>query len=227
MAFIFAYSWHWLNILRNQGHISDKVLIWLFACTGILFLLHQLYLIRDKPVEMEEVEKKRPVIELFLRGLLNEYSKKIKAKTGDDIKESVKINIMIPTGNLINKYLNIFYTAPHRYTDKERTLKWKKSQGTCGYTWKNAITSTFDAEHRDYQLAAERLTREQSEIIGHIQSTLSYPIISKKKVIAVLNIDSDKLINETLFDNDDIIHVVGACANNLSPHLFKGGVTKG
>ena len=140
LALFLAFGWHFTGYLKDLGLVSNTDRLWILVGLGSLFVLQQIYLAMPKPVPHDEIEKRKALIQFYLRSAHATYYKKLQEILGPSHKEyaTVRIHIMLPTYRalgLFGSYLKVFYYyCPEGviYSQAELDLTWKKKEGTCG-----------------------------------------------------------------------------------------------
>lgn len=232
LTLFLALAWMWGFILKDLNIIGDTQRLWIVAIfTGVL-AAQQAYLAFPRPVNRGTVEAQRPVIESYLAAVLRRYYQQLLtlAPGLEGSPPCVRVNVMLPTRRfrIGASYLKIYHTAcpPNiTYYDDELSEKWKKDQGTCGWTWNQKTLSIYDSKHEKRSLPADRLTASQRRATSHLNSTLSIPIWNKDdRIVGVLNMDSEQNTDESFLAHNEIIDSAEACAQHLAAHCFSNGV---
>jgi hypothetical protein len=231
LALILALGWAWTDVLKQQRYIDDKGrLTVLLVLTGLL-ALQQIYLVLPKPVSIGVVDKHKTIVESQLTEFLEKYYEILdRTKPKRKAYPIVRVNVMLPTRRwrgLFGTYLKIHYfRCPDTviYSGPEFSLQWGKGEGTCGTAWGVRKPSVFDSATPELRLPARSLPKDKAAIVRSIKCTLSVPICLDDWVVGVLNLDSKQNIRDTLFLDNDVIVLAGACANALSGQFFEDGV---
>jgi hypothetical protein len=231
LALFLAYAWVWIGFLKDKmgWNISAQCQLRLLIALSVVFVLQQLWLVWPTPASRADARDRAPVIEGLLLKCLKDYRQLFlqKAWKGTPV---VRVNLMLPTQRfLLFKALYIWYTACDGgavYTDAEKTCRWGRHEGTCGWAWSEATTTVFDSQRSDLKAPARRLKPRQSHVAGQVKSVLSTPVWEAKKVVGVLNFDSTANEDETHFTDDDVVRLALAYAKILGPHCFGDGVKR-
>lgn len=231
LALFLAFGWHLTGYLKDLGKVSNTDRLWILVVLGTLFLLQQIYLAMPKPGPHDEIEKRKALIQFYLRSAHATYYEKLQEILGPSQTEyaTVRIHVMLPTHRalgLFGSYLKVYYYyCPEGviYSPAELDLTWKKKEGTCGWAWaKNRIT-IYDSARPDLATPIHRLNLTQRPVVKSIKSVISFPIWHNGKVVGVLGLDSKENVEETRFDNVEILDLFNASTAILATHCpFEG-----
>lgn len=210
------------RILTDWAIINDN---WIIILSIFLFVLLQVFLLWNPGISKEEVYNKSEFVRSFLEvakeSILNEINRNNPANS---IKENdIRINIMLHIKRkffLQRQRMKIIFCCGE-YVEEEIEMLWYKElkilwwkynrgTGTCGQAWSSGHYVCYDSENIDYSRPKKRLNKKQkdSQRLKRINSVLSIPITSldNKRIIGVLNIDSDLNINRAFFNKDNVIY---------------------
>ncbi len=231
LALFLAYAWLWIGFLKDKlgWNISNRLQLRLLIALSVAFLLQQLWLVWPSPASQAAARDRTEVIEGLLKKCLNDY-RQLCSRKGWRGNPVVRVNLMLPTQRfLLFRALYIWYTACDGgavYTDAEKTCRWGKRQGTCGWAWSEATATVFDSKRSDLRAPAGRLKRRQVKVVGHLHSVLSTPVWDAKMIVGVLNFDSANNEDETHFTDDEVARLAFAYTRILGPHCFRDGVKR-
>lgn len=183
-----------------------------------LFLVHEIILIWSPTVPKEEVTEKFQFFRLLLETITKD--KMLAAINQQNAnnpinRDDFRVNIMLPVRRgffLLRQRMRIFYYSD-AYTDDEQETYWykgKKGSGTCGTAWNLGKPVMFDTQNRNFRRPQKRLNDQQKAVerLLQVNSIISFPICArgKKRIIGVLNFDSNLNLNRTFFSQSDIIN---------------------
>ncbi|MCW5609451.1 MAG: hypothetical protein KIS83_01995 [Rubrivivax sp.] len=225
---LLAVGWQWLNTLRGAGSLGQATVVWLGIALTCLLALQQAYVVIGSPVSPDRPRRAEVIANNYLAGLLAKYYEFMQLASPAS-QPSVRVNVMLPTSRWkLFRYLRIYYTATlpggASYTNEERVMRWRKSQGLGGWAWKHGEAGVFDAQRDGFGAAAKSLSAEQKRMVGALKSVYSVPIWLEGVVVGVLNLDSDAGLAETRFDDPRVQQIVKNYADNLSAVCFVDGV---
>mgnify|MGYP000350143580 CR=1 FL=1 len=237
-ALIAALAWIWTTFLKDQGLITETQRKWVLIFLTFLLAIQQIYLVLPKPGNKKSVEARREVVEYYLQEFLYQYYQSLQRFYTTDHPDlfpnkspeypAVRVNLMLPTmrvRGLFGSYLKIYYSAcPEKvtYSNEERTLKWKKGQGSCGNAWKEGQISVYDSNIPDLSLPEDSLPQKHKLIVGKIRSTLSVPLYYNDGIAGILNLDSRHSIEETRFI--DVYQLARKCATAIEGLFPESGI---
>ena len=213
-SIVIATGWRWIELLEKQRILPVNHIIYILGGITFIFIIQQIYLVIPQSIHKGLVIRRNKIVSNILAQLLREYYRKISKLTCSRIKPTVRINIMLPTIKTripIGKKLKIFYSAcPDGvvYNSDERELSWIMGQGICGRAWSSAQIAHFDSEDEYLNSAIKNLSKKQRKVIGHVKSALSLPMWEDNKIVGILNIDSQKNIEESFFKHNHIIDLI-------------------
>lgn len=232
LALTLAFGWNLTGYLKDIGKVSNQGRLWILVFLGAVFAIQQVYLAVPKPVDPDEIEKRHGLIQFYLRSVHASYYEILKNALDSHVTTYpvVRIHLMLPTYRrlgVLGSHLKVYYyycPSGVIYSAAELDLTWKKKEGTCGWAWaKNAITP-YDSVRPDLASPIHRLSLKQSPLVKTIKSVISFPLWHNGKVVGVLGLDSKENIDQTKFDNDQVLDLFKASARLLSTHCPLEGV---
>lgn len=141
----------------------------------------------------------------------------------------MRIHVMLPTHRafgLFGSFLKVYYYyCPEGviYSPAELDLTWKKEEGTCGWAWAKKSIAIYDSVRPDLATPVHRLNLKQRPVVKSIQSVISFPIWHNGKVVGVLGLDSKENVEQTRFDNEEVLEIFTSSTSKLATHCpFEG-----
>jgi hypothetical protein len=228
-----ASGWAWTTYLANQLLIDEPSRLRILLVITVLFILRAIYMAFPALATKGAVRDREAVITSYLGRFLSEYYRMVRRKrlaAGHPADPTVRVNVMLPTKRIRVLWpasLRIYYTycpTGVLYTDEEKTLRWKKDEGTCGWAWNRKDVTIFDARKQALKIPSTRLSTKQRAVVDAVKSTLSIPIWHRDTVVGVLNLDSKATVGYTFLDNQDVVDLAVGCAIELGAHCPVDGV---
>lgn len=233
LAVFLGTCWQWTIALKEKEWITPDQRLYAAGGLTLGFIIYQICLIWPTPTPRGVVEARKQVIEHYLQDFLDTYLELVAQFVGQPQNDlCVRANIMLPTSRwkgIGGTYLKIYYVScPPRitYSNEERSLKWKKKVGSCGWAWKTKDPCPFDSEDKTLSLPAESLKPIQHRAVLHLKSVLSIPILDKEtsKVVGILNLDSVENVEKTHFNDGAVHRLALGMRDTLVAHCFPNGV---
>lgn len=136
---------------------------------------------------------------VFLQAFLEEYERL--APGG-----AARANVMMVRGPLWSRGLKMVGSEPD-YPAHELDFTFPKGIGCCGEAWKTRRPHWYDTVRQPG--AIKDMTPAQKELTKSLSSILSVPIFrpgdsGQRRVVGVLNLDSQKAVDQTRFDQEDV-----------------------
>lgn len=68
LALFLAFGWHLTGYLKDLEKVSNTERLWILVVLGTVFVFQQIYLAVPKPVPHDEIEKRKALIQFYLRS---------------------------------------------------------------------------------------------------------------------------------------------------------------
>lgn len=231
IAVVTSQGWQWLRVLQEHQWIHGNWPVWLGALLSCAFLLHQIWLQRDRPAPAAKARERAAVVNIALEGLLKGYDAiwlALANAAPTATRPIVRCNVMLPVHRLTRRnFLRIFYKGcPDgiSYTAQEMELRWSKKNGVVGWVWKHHDSRVFSVARGDDVTMAQSLSPTQRTAISRLQSVHSVPIFRDGKTVGVLTLDSQEDLNRTFFERDQVRQLLRTYADALPSQCFPEGV---
>lgn len=232
LALLVALGWIWTGVLKERGYIDDDARFWILMFLTFSLFLQQVYLVLPKPIDRRVINERREISENYVQGFWSKYCQILKEIDGAAELPPVRISVMLPTkrlrgllGSHLEVYYHIFFSEEFPYLGEQLSVKWRKGYGVCGAAWKSKFISFYDSEDKQFKTSAYKLSKTQLKATQNIVSIVSIPIKYEKHIVGVINVDSNKNISQTKFNNPKVYLEAAKFAKVIAPQFDKNGVS--
>ncbi|HXQ70663.1 MAG TPA: hypothetical protein VN844_09260 [Pyrinomonadaceae bacterium] len=230
LALVLAFGWNLTGWLKDANKISNYERLLILLVLAGIFVVQQIYVALPKPVDNDEIDKRRALMKIYLRSIYFAYCDELKAMMDQKgpVEGAVRVHLMLPTYRafgLFGSYLKVYYYySPIVYNPAELDLPWKMNEGTCGWAWSKRTITPWDSEDPELSRPMHDTTERQREVVKSIKSVISFPIRHHGKVVGVLGLDSKLNVTSTKFKEDRMHEALDRLAQALAPYCPADGV---
>lgn len=227
LAMCLGVGWIWSVALEGNGTITARDKVYVAIALTLILVIQQVFLWRSRIGQIlrgrEMIIERKPIIKGYLDSFLSEYYE-LREGMGNQEDEpvAVRANVMLPEIGLMGTCLKMFETAcppmgDITYSPEEKSLKWKKGQGTCGWAWGYGGYRVFDSQN-DFTLL-DTLNTAQSDAVLGLNAIISFPINYENNVVGVLSLDSQQTMEKTKLSSDvETFKLIHGSSKELGVH---------
>lgn len=218
---------NWVSL--NVG-ATENAQIWVFGISLVAFLGKRILEMAESPKRKEDISLIRRPVEFVMKEINTRYCQFLESR-GIQPVTAVRMSIMLPTkpswfAFWSKEYLKIYFETTNFdgnwYPQEELDMRWKTGIGCCGVAYQKHYRIFFDSTNDKYSAPIKGLNSKQLSIPSPIGSIVSFPVLHPITLtpVAVLNLDSEKNIESTLFDNPEFLGMMDPFLSHLG-HILK------